>query len=59
MQKSVKTYSYRIILFDFIPETVIVRRQDARGMVSGEVYVKDNAETQVGEEQYSTREVEV
>jgi hypothetical protein len=51
VQKSVKTYSYRIILANFIPEAVVVRRQDARGIVSGEVYTKANTETQAVEEQ--------
>jgi hypothetical protein len=51
IQKSIKTYSYRIILANFIPETVVVRRQDARGIVSGKVYTKYNTETQTVEEQ--------
>jgi hypothetical protein len=42
VQKSPKTFSYRIILDEFIPEEVIVRRQDARGIVSNEVYTKES-----------------
>jgi hypothetical protein len=59
VQKSVKTYSYRIILADFLPEAVVVRRQDARGIVSNEVYVADNTGTQEGEEQEDSSEWEV
>ncbi len=52
VQNSIKTYSYRIILDGFIPEQVIVRRQDARGLVSNEVYSKDAAQSDEEGEEY-------
>lgn len=57
IQKSIKTYSYRIILHEFLPEQVIVRRQDARGIVSSDLYAKDSTETEMAEQEEDLMEI--